>query len=304
MLSISTSGFHRIAYTEWGDPKSDRVALCVHGLTRQGRDFDRLAIALARLGYRVVCPDLAGRGRSDWLVDPELYALPQYAVDIMAVLARLDVKRVDWIGTSLGGLIGMTLAGQDRAPIRKLVVNDIGPYLPWAALHRIGSYIRQAPQFFPTYEVAELYFREVLAPFGKLGDAEWRLLTEHSIAPDGSGRLRMLYDPGIARVFRPVLFYNLSLWRYWDAIQCPVLLLRGAESDLLPRDMALAMTRRGPRAELVEIPGCGHAPPLLDEAQIGVITDWLKPALNRPQPDPQAGEGKPNEASRQRARFQ
>lgn len=275
VLSISTSGFHRIAYTEWGDPKSDRVAMCVHGLTRQGRDFDPLAIALARHGYRVVCPDLAGRGRSDWLVDPEHYALPQYALDMTTVLARLDVPRVDWIGTSLGGLVGMTLAGQAKAPIRKMVINDIGPYLPWAALHRIGSYLRQAPQSFPDYQSAERYFREVLAPFGKLGDSDWRLLTEHSVAPDPSGRFRMLYDPGIARVFRPVLFYNLSLWRYWDAIECPVLLIRGAESDLLPRDTALMMAHRGPRPELVEIPGCGHAPPLLDEAQISLITNWL-----------------------------
>jgi pimeloyl-ACP methyl ester carboxylesterase len=275
VLSFSREGFHRIAYTEWGDPRSERVALCVHGLTRQGRDFDYLARALARQGYRVVCPDLVGRGLSDRLDDPEEYALPQYAVDMTTLLARLDVPSVDWIGTSLGGLIGMTLAGHDRSPIRKLVINDIGPYLPWSALHRIGSYLRAAPEFFPNFAAAEQHFRTVLAPFGDLTDPEWRHLTKYSVARQADGRFRMQYDPGIARAFRPVLFYNLVLWRYWDAIQCPVLLLRGEYSDLLPSDVARSMTRRGPRAELVEIPGCGHAPALLDDQQIGLIVDWV-----------------------------
>lgn len=142
------------------------------------------------------------------------------------LLARLDVESVDWIGTSLGGLVGMTLAGQEKAPIRKLVINDIGPYLPWSALHRIGSYLRQAPEWFPDFASAERYFRTVLAPFGDLSDSDWRHLTQFSVARESNGRFRILYDPGIARAFRPVLFYNLVLWRYWDAITCPVLLLR------------------------------------------------------------------------------
>jgi pimeloyl-ACP methyl ester carboxylesterase len=276
VLSISRAhGFHRIAYTEWGDPRSERVALCAHGLTRQGRDFDYLAIELARRGYRVVCPDLVGRGLSDNLKDPEEYALPQYAMDMTVLMARLGIPSVDWIGTSLGGLIGMTLAGQGRAPIRKLVVNDIGPYVPWLALHRIGWYLRQAPESFPDYASAELHLRTVLAPFGELSDSDWRHLTKYSVARQPNGRYRMLYDPGIARVFRPVLFYNLTLWRYWDAIICPVLLLRGEYSDLLPSDLAWSMTRRGPEVELVEIPGCGHAPALLDEDQIRLVADWV-----------------------------
>jgi pimeloyl-ACP methyl ester carboxylesterase len=226
-------------------------------------------------GYRVVCPDLVGRGLSDNLKDPEEYALPQYAMDMTTLLARLDVEIVDWIGTSLGGLVGMTLAGQEKAPIRKLVVNDIGPYLPWSALHRIGYYLRHAPESFADVASAEQYFRSVLAPFGELSDSDWRHITKYSIAQEANGRFRMLYDPGIARAFRPVLFYNLVLWRYWDAIKCPVLLLRGEYSDLLPSDVALSMTRRGPRTELVEIAGCGHAPALLDEDQIGTIVNWV-----------------------------
>jgi pimeloyl-ACP methyl ester carboxylesterase len=156
------------------------------------------------------------------------------------------------------------------------VVNDIGPALPWAALHRIGTYLRRGPWEFPSIEAAEAHLREVLAPFGELGDAAWRHLTEHSVErrPE-DGRYRVLCDPGIVRAFRPALAYNLTLWRYWDAISCPTLVLRGAASDLLPRETATEMARRGPRARVVEIPGCGHAPALLNTEQIGIVADWL-----------------------------
>jgi pimeloyl-ACP methyl ester carboxylesterase len=270
-LGLSRRGFHRVAYTEWGDPAAARVAVCVHGLTRQGRDFDRLAAALAREGWRVACPDLVGRGRSGWLPDPEEYALPQYCVDMAALVARLGAEAVDWVGTSLGGLVGMVLAGQEGSPIRRLVVNDIGPHLPWSALQRIGSDLREAPREF----AAEAHYRKILAPFGDLDDAEWRHLAEHSVERGPDGRCRTLFDPGIVRAFRPGLIYALSLWRYWDAIRCPVLLLRGERSDLLPERTAAEMARRGPKAEVVQIPGCGHAPALLDEDQIGIVVDWL-----------------------------
>lgn len=275
VLSVSRRGFHRVAYTEWGPEDSRRVVVCLHGLTRQGRDFDPLARVLADRGYRVVCPDLVGRGRSGWLRDPEEYALPQYAMDMTVLIARLGVDRVDWVGTSLGGLTGMVLAGQADSPIRRLVINDIGPYLPWAALYRIGSYLRDAPRVFDTVAQAERHLRTVLAPFGRLSDAEWHHLTVHGLERQQDGRYRVLCDPGIARAFRTGLFYNLSLWTYWDAIRCPTLVLRGETSDLLLPGTAVEMTRRGPRAELVEIPGCGHAPALLDPGQIAVVADWL-----------------------------
>src|SRR5919199_6781763 len=188
VLSISKRRFHRIAYTEWGDPASQRVALCVHGLTRQGRDFDFLAARLVTQGYYVVCPDLVGRGRSGWLADPEDYALPQYAVDMTMLIARLGAEEVDWIGTSLGGLVGMVLAGMPESPIRRLVINDIGPYLPWAALRRIGDNVLAAPRAFDDLETAEAYFRDVHAPFGALSDKDWRHLTEHSLLPGEEGR--------------------------------------------------------------------------------------------------------------------
>ena len=276
VLSISRHHFHHVAYTEWGEPDSERVVLCVHGLTRQGRDFDPLAAVLAGQGYRVVCPDLVGRGRSGRLHDPDDYALPQYVVDMTMLIARLGVREVDWVGTSLGGLIGMVMAGMADSPIRSLLINDIGPFLPWAALRRIGDYLRIAPKELPSLNAAEAYFRDILAPFGALTDAQWRHLTEHSVVPGPNGTYRLHYDPGIAEAFRLGRVYNVSLWSYWDAITCPVLVLRGQDSDLLPASTANEMTRRGPRAELVEIPGCGHAPALLDDEQIALVTDWLE----------------------------
>jgi pimeloyl-ACP methyl ester carboxylesterase len=273
--SISKQHFHRIAYTEWGDSNTERVALCVHGLSRQGRDFDFLAAALAARGYRVICPDLAGRGESGWLADPEGYALPQYSVDMTVLLARLGVDRVDWIGTSLGGLIGMVLAALPDTPIRRLVVNDIGPSIPWPALRRIGDYLRSAPVDFPTFGAAEAYFREVLAPFGQLTPEQWTHITKHSVVPTPEGRFRLRYDRRIAETFGPGRMYNLSLWEYWDAIKCPVLVLRGQESDLLPGEISQQMARRGPRAELVEIAGCGHSPALMSDDQIERVAGWL-----------------------------
>lgn len=275
VLGMSKKSFHKIAYTEWGPAQSKRVVVCVHGLSRQGRDFDHLAVALAAQGYRVVCPDLPGRGRSDWLKDPEEYGLPQYCNDLTVLLAKVGAEQVDWVGTSLGGLIGIVMAGMARSPVKRLVVNDVGAYLPWSALYRIGSYLRQAPKEFADLAAADSYFRSTLAPFGALSDEAWAHLTAHSIEPMANGRYRMLCDPGIAQAFRGSLFYNLSLWRYWDVITCPTLLLRGAASDLLQRDTAMEMTKRGPRATLVEIEGVGHAPALLDADQIRIVTDWL-----------------------------
>ena len=275
VAGVSKVSFHRIAYTEWGPEDARRVVVCVHGLSRQGRDFDRLAAFLAQRGYRVICPDLPGRGRSDWLKNPDEYGLPQYCVDMTVLLASLHAESVDWIGTSLGGLVGMVMAALPGSPIQRLVVNDIGPFLAWPALYRIGAYLRQMPTQFRDFAAANAYYREILSTFGELDDEDWHQLTEHSIERTEDGRYRMLCDPGIAQAFRPGLLYNLNLWKYWDAIQCPTLLLRGEHSDLLLRDTAQQMTTRGPLATLVEIPGCGHAPPLLAQEQIDIVADWF-----------------------------
>ena len=275
-LSISKLHFHRVSYTEWGASKTDRIAVCVHGLSRQGRDFDALAKALVERGFRVICPDLVGRGRSGRLSDPDNYALSQYAVDMTVLLAKVGASQVDWIGTSLGGLIGMVLAGMPNSPIRRLVINDIGPFLPWAALRRIGDAIRSAPREFPDLDSAEVFFRAAHDTFGPLSDADWRHLTLHSVNKGPDGRYYMHFDPGIAEAFRPGRVFDVSMWGYWDAIHCPTLVLRGVDSDLLLPQTAAEMARRGPRAEITEIEGCGHAPALMDDAQISVVTDWLK----------------------------
>ena len=273
--ALSKTGFHRIAYTEWGDPNAEQVTVCVHGLSRQGRDFDRVAHALAQTGRRVLCPDLAGRGQSGRLRDPEDYALPQYCADMAALIARTGARRVEWVGTSLGGLIGILLAGQPDSPIERLLLNDIGPFLPWSALNRLGGNLRHAPTHFDDMAAAVAYFRDTLAPFGALSDDEWEHLARHSVVEAEDGGLGLHWDPGIARAFRPGLFYNLSVWNYWDAIRCPVMLIRGETSDLLLTSTTGEMMRRGPRAEVVEILDTGHAPALLNREQIALVVDWL-----------------------------
>ncbi|THF60829.1 alpha/beta fold hydrolase [Pseudothauera rhizosphaerae] len=270
---IGPHGLHRMAYTEWGDPHNPRVLVCAHGLTRNGRDFDFLAQALAD-DYRVVCPDVPGRGRSDWLGVKADYGFPLYVADMITLLARLDVETVHWVGTSMGGIIGMLLASQPHTPITRLVLNDVGPVITAASLQRIGQYVGTAPVFAGMAE-AEAYVRAVSAPFGALTDAQWHHLTAHSVRPVEGG-FSMIYDPGIGDAFRTTpLVADVDLWQVYDGIRCPTLAIRGAESDLLERSAHQAMGERGPRARLVEIEGVGHAPTLMDEAQIGVVRDFL-----------------------------
>jgi pimeloyl-ACP methyl ester carboxylesterase len=270
----SPRGLHRVAYWEWGEPRGERVLVCVHGLGRCARDFDALAAALSG-EYRVVCPDVAGRGDSAWLADPMQYQLPQYVSDMVTLIARLDVESVHWVGTSMGALIGMALAGLPDTPVRKLVVNDAGPVISKVSLERIAAYFGKAPTF-PDMDAAESYVRAINAPFGPHTDAEWRFLTEIVMRRNPDGSLRMHYDPKIAEPFRATLPENdLELWPLWDAIRCPTLVLRGAESDLLTRDTTERMAGRGPKAKIVEIPGVGHAPTLMHEDQIKLVRDFL-----------------------------
>lgn len=273
-LSLSAHGFHRIAYTEWGPADAARVAVCVHGLTRNSRDFDPFAQALEDT-YRVACPDLPGRGKSHWFTVHADYRPPAYLGDLSALLARLDVSEIDWVGTSLGGILGMTLAAQPNTPIRKLVVNDVGAFIEKAALARIGDYVGKDPTF-RSLEALEAYLREVHAPFGPLTDAQWRHLAIHGARRDDAAEVwRLHYDPGIAVPFRDDFSKDIDLWPVWDAIRCPVLIVRGAESDILLHEIAEEMLTRGPQAELLELPGIGHAPALMDPAQIAVVRDWL-----------------------------
>jgi pimeloyl-ACP methyl ester carboxylesterase len=247
----------------------------VHGLTRNGQDFDVLAERLAP-GYRVVCPDVVGRGDSEWLSDATLYTYAQYVADMTALVARLDVEEVDWLGTSMGGLIGMTIAAQAGTPIRRLVLNDVGPFIPQSALARLASYVGVRARF-ETLAEAEAYLREVHAPFGALTDGQWRDFAERSVSGSPDAGYMARYDPEIGTALRNAPEGDLDIWAVWDQITCPVLVLRGERSDLLPRETAAEMATRGPGATVIEIAGCGHAPALLDDGQLDVIEEWLKP---------------------------
>ncbi|MDR2014713.1 MAG: alpha/beta hydrolase [Azoarcus sp.] len=273
VLCMGPHGLHRMAYTEWGDPDNQKVLLCVHGLTRNSRDFDMLAKALSG-DYRVVCPDVAGRGCSDWLRVKFDYTFPLYVSDMVTLIARLGVQHVDWVGTSMGGVIGMLLAGQSQSPVRRLVLNDVGPLITSESLRRIGQYIGQAPEF-PTLEAAEGYLRKIGASFGTLTDEQWQHLTRHSMRSIKNG-FTFNYDPALADPFHmmPILL-DVEAWDAYDRICHPVLAIRGAESDLLRRKTWLEMAERGPRAKLIEFPGIGHAPMLMSEDQITAIRDFL-----------------------------
>lgn len=271
---LGTNGFRKLAYTEWGTAGNGRRTLvCVHGLTRNGRDFDSLAEALSDR-FRVICPDIAGRGKSGWLADAAQYDIPLYLSDMAALIARLDVDEVDWLGTSMGGLIGLFLAAQPGTPIKRLILNDVGPKLSKIGLGRVAGYITQRP-LFPDLAAAEGYFRQIHAAFGRLTDAQWRHLTETSVKPETGGYV-FHFDPRIAERFAPAPAQDVLLWPFWQAVQCPVLAIRGESSDLLDRETHLAMAESKPGlCTLHEVAGCGHAPALMDREQIKTVRDWL-----------------------------
>lgn len=272
------AGLHRMAYTEWGDPNNERVLVCVHGLTRSGRDFDRVAATLADV-YRVVCPDVAGRGLSEWLPDPSRYAVPQYVADMTTLIARLDVESVDWFGTSMGGLIGMGLAGLAGTPVRKLLVNDVGPHIEPAALARIGSYVGQ-PVRFSSIEEGIDHAALLAASFGPLTSDEWREINTPLLRQRDDGAWEFRYDPAIAVPFnastpQASAAGEVLLWRLFEAARCPVLVVRGALSDLLSRETVSRMVERGHDVSSAEIPGVGHAPAFLDSLQIGIARHFF-----------------------------
>lgn len=283
---------HRMAYWEWnrtGNPRHPHVVVCVHGLTRQGRDFDVLARRLSAHA-RVICPDVVGRGRSDWLADPMGYQIPQYAADMLSMVAQLHqqapITTLDWVGTSMGGLIGMGITGQPGlplpVPVRRLVLNDVGPVIQWQALQRIGQYLGQPARFASLQQAAEAMWA-ISTSFGPHTPAQWlelsRAMVRELPQPAGGG-LALHYDPAIAVPFRTLTQEaaaagEAALWQLYDHITAQTLLLRGAQSDLLSRETALAMEQRGPLARVVEFEGVGHAPTLVAPDQVGAVTDFL-----------------------------
>ncbi|NHZ35685.1 alpha/beta fold hydrolase [Massilia rubra] len=279
---MSPAGLHQMSYKEWGDPANPRVLVCVHGVTRVGDDFDSLARALAG-HYRVVAPDVVGRGRSGRLANPQLYRVPQYVSDMVTLIARITggngIDGVDWFGTSMGGLIGLALASLPGTPVRKLVLNDIGPTLDPAALLRIGDYIGQELRF-PTFDAAARFVREVSQSFGEHTEEEWRKLAADVLRQEPDGQWVRHYDMGLALPFRSATPESTRadeamLWAAYDAIACPTLLVRGEHSDLLSRATAASMAARGPRATLVEIANVGHAPTFIHDDQIAIARQFL-----------------------------
>jgi pimeloyl-ACP methyl ester carboxylesterase len=280
----------RLSYWQWGAPDAAHAVVCVHGLTRQGLDFDVLAQALLAAAdgpLRVICPDMAGRGASDRLSDPHLYQVPTYVADSLQLLAHLHREApltvLDWVGTSMGGLIGMVLCGTPDlplpVPVRRLVINDIGPTMDWQALQRIGAYVGQAGRF-ETEEQAAQVLAQLSVGFGPHTPEQWMALSRPMLRALPEGGYTLHYDPAIGLPFRAVTEENArkgeaALWQAWDHITAQTLLLRGAQSDLLSTTTAQAMTQRGPRARLLEFPGVGHAPTLVSPQQHEPVIAFL-----------------------------
>jgi pimeloyl-ACP methyl ester carboxylesterase len=282
VLCSSPAGLHRMAYKEWGDPDNDKVLVCVHGVTRVSDDFDYLARALSG-HYRVVAPDVAGRGRSERLRDPRLYTVQQYVADMVTLIARVTANNpegtVHWFGTSMGGLVGMALASLEGTPIRKLVINDIGPVLDKEAMLRIGDYIGQDLRF-QSFAEGAAFVRDVSLSFGPHTDDEWNKLARDVLRQAPEGHWVRHYDLALAQPFRALTLERAeadeaALWAAFDAIRCPTLLVRGEHSDLLSRDTAREMAARGPKPKLVEIPGVGHAPTFIHDDQIAIAREFL-----------------------------
>lgn len=270
-LGLSVQGFHKLHYLEWGEEKNDQVVVCVHGVSRNAHDFDFLAPELTSQ-YRVICPDVVGRGHSDWLNKPELYTFPQYLTDATALIARTGVEKLDWIGTSMGGIIGMMIAAQPQSPIRRLILNDIGPFVPAKSMKRIRTYLKVSPKF-KSLKVAETLFRLIFAPFGHMTEEQWKHLVKYSLIKQQNGSFILARDPAIGRSI--LLKEDVNLWPLWHQIRCPVLLLRGEKSDILSPEVVEQMKQTKPDLQVVEIPNVGHAPTLADPTQIEIIKSWL-----------------------------
>ena len=303
VLCLSSGGFHRVAYLDWGPAASEHVVLCVHGLARNSRDFDFLAAELAR-DCRVICPDVVGRGDSEWLADKNDYRFSTYLADAAVLLARVTAprrsalsvlfgrwpvfrrapKKIDWVGTSMGGLIGMLLAAKQNSPIRRLVLNDVGAFVSWGSLFRLKGYVGGGRSF-PSVAAAESWIREVCAPFGRLSDKHWRHLARHSVFKAARGEYQLRYDPGIGETLRghsdpefplgPNFLAGIDLWGTWAQVRCPVLVLRGADSDVLTRATVDRMRAEKPDLQVVEFEGAGHAPALMAPDQIVAVTRFL-----------------------------
>lgn len=265
---------HRVACHEWGNPDADYTVLCVHGLTRNSRDFDFLARSLSSR-YRVLCPDMPGRGSSQWLTDPTTYAYPTYINDILFIIHTLKITKIHWVGTSMGGIIGMMMAGLAPGILQSMILNDIGCLIPKAGLMRIFEYVG-VKTYFANRVAAEAALRDIFQPFGITKEEHWQHFFTHSLQ-EKDGGFALAYDPAIAMNFpKKEEVQDIDLWPFWESLMpLPCLLIRGEKSDLLTRDTALSMMEKHPHLTLHEVPNTGHAPTLMDEREIGLISNWL-----------------------------
>ncbi len=273
ILCLTPQGFQKVSYIDWGDKNNAQVLVCVHGLTRNSRDFDYLARTLQQ-NFRIICPDLLGRGKSDYLHVPALYNSAQYMSDMVALLARIGSKEIHWLGTSLGGIIGMMLAAQPNSPIKSLILNDIGMIVPSMALNRLETYARN-DRAFSSFEEARSYFQTILSPFGPMRPEHWDHIARYGTKQDETGQFRLTYDPAIGQSFMNEATPSLHFESYWQAISCPILVLHGEESDFLLPEIITKMLYFQPTAKIVNIPQSGHAPSLMIPEQIRIIEEWL-----------------------------
>lgn len=273
VMALNPSGFHRVVYHEWGSADNERVLVCVHGLARNSRDFDTLARALSR-DYRVVCPDMPGRGESDWLSPGVTYDIPRYMSDMVTLLARLDVEQVDWVGTSMGGIIGICLAALPHSPIRSLVLNDIGCFIDKVALQRIAQYL--GDYRFSSVAEVEQYLRRTYSAYQGLTDQQWQHLAKYGHRCIAEHEYGLHYDPRIAAQSREVQDQDIDLEPYWRQIRCPQMLIWGDQSDVLSEATVIRMQQLRPEMDLYRIPGMTHAPSLMETEQIAAIQQWLR----------------------------
>ena len=273
VTSCSIDGLHQLAYTDWGDKENPDILVCSHGLTRNKHDFDALAQKLSSK-RRVICFDLPGRGESDWLSNKLAYDYNQYTVDALIIIARTGAKKVDWLGTSMGGLLGMAIASLENSPIKTLILNDVGPFIPKAALMRIADYVGKLPHFNTANEL-ENYMRTIYAGFGELTNEQWKHLLRYGHRTLDSGQLTLNYDPDISLAFSNEPLKDINLWPVWNSIQQRSLIIRGENSDLLERSTAEKMIESHPNSELLEISNTAHSPALMNDNDIGLIEHWL-----------------------------
>lgn len=269
-LGFTTSGYHNIHYVEWGESDNPNAVICVHGMSRNCRDFDYLAEQLVEHGMRVICPDMPGRGQSDWLKNPEDYNFPKMVGDLMSLIAHSGVKEMSWIGTSMGGLLGMVLASAANPPIKRLVLNDVGPYITSEPLRRILMYLSLTPTF-SNHSSAKKFLSQLLSPFGPLTDEQLDHFTTHSFFTNDEDKLQLAFDSNTLKTFATD---DVDLWPMWHQVQCPTLVIRGSTSEVLTRETAYTMCEK-PGVTMIEFPGIGHAPALVSQEQIDAIVNWL-----------------------------